>query len=144
MDRTLRATLSDHRKASHTFRKRAALWTAAAALAGFAAPALAGSDASTRLVNCGAESCLLITGHRDDPAAIVSINGQAVSVQGKRGWRVSLPVETVRQWSAPDAREIEVSLRNPATQAETSDSVDLPIGLLGNLTDLSSLEVSIN
>lgn len=139
MDRTLRAAPPHHRLSRH-----AALLAGAIALASLAAPAGAASGTSAKLVSCGAQSCLLITGHRDDPASIVTINGQAVSVEGKRGWRVSLPVETVRQLSAPYAREIEVSLRDPATQSETSDSVDLPVGLLGGLTDLSALEVSIN
>jgi len=124
-------------------RRRAALCAAAIVLAGSAAPALAETSASARLVSCGSESCLLVSGHRDDPSAEVSINGQAVAVEGKRGWRVSLPVATVRQWSAPYAREIEVSLRDPATAAESTAFVDLPVGLLGKLTDLSALEISI-
>jgi len=49
----------------------------------------------------------------------------------------------VRSWSAPYAREIEVSLRDPATLRETVAAVDLPIGLLGGVTDLAALEVSI-
>jgi hypothetical protein len=109
----------------------------------FASPAMASTETNTRLVRCGDQSCLLIRGHREDPASIVSINGQAVSVEGGHGWRVRVPVDTVRQWSAPAAREIEVSLRDPETQRETTDSVDLPVGLLGNLTDLASLEISV-
>ena len=109
----------------------------------FASPAMASTETSTRLVRCGAQNCLLIKGHREDSASTVSINGRAVSVEGGRGWQVRVPVDTVREWSAPAAREIEVSLRNPETQRETTDSVDLPIGLLGNLTDLASLEISV-
>lgn len=122
---------------------RRALVLLGIAAAGFASPAIAGSEPSTRVVRCGEQSCLQISGHRNDPASVVRINGQVVTVDGNRGWRVSLPVETVRQWSAPFAREIEISLRDPATQLETTSSVDLPIGLLGGLTDLSVLEVSV-
>jgi hypothetical protein len=127
----------------HGFRKRAFALAAAIAAVSFASPAAASPEMSTKLIRCGAESCLVITGHRDNPAAVVSINGQAVSVEGNHGWRARVPVETVRQWSSPSAREIEVSLRDPDTQTETTDSVDLPIGLLGNLTNLASLEVSV-
>ncbi|KPL68437.1 hypothetical protein SZ64_10110 [Erythrobacter sp. SG61-1L] len=109
--------------------------------ANLATPAMAASETSTRLVNCGEQSCLMVSGHRDDPSAIITINGQPVSVEGERGWRVRVPVDTVRAWSAPNARTIEVTLLDPGTLQETSASVDLPIGLLGNLTDLAVLEV---
>lgn len=144
MDRSpLAAPASNRRISAHRFRKRAAVLAGILALSGFASPAMGSQDASTRLVRCGAESCLLVTGHRDDPSAIVSINGQVVNVEGRRGWKVSVPVATVREWSAPYAREIEVSLRDPATQQETAASVDLPIGLLGGVTELAALEVSV-
>ena len=71
----------------------------------------------------------------------VSINGQEVAVEGKYDWRVRVPVETVRGWSAPYARTIEVSLRDPQTQLDATADVDLPIGLLGTLTDLAALEI---
>lgn len=119
--------------------------TWAAALAGaivigsFASPAMAARQPSARLVSCGDESCLLVTGHRQDPAAAVSINGREVPVEGERRWRARLPVETVRSWSAPHARTIEVSLGN----SESGTSVELPLGLLGNVTDLAVLEVRV-
>ena len=112
-------------------------------VAGLASPAMAAPEPSTKLVSCGTESCLLISGHREDPASTVSINGQEVSVTGKHRWRVSVPVATVRQLAAPYARTIEVSLRQPGTQQETFATADLPIGLLGHVTTLASLEVSL-
>ena len=115
----------------------------ALAVACVSAPALAGSEPSTKVVECGEESCLLVSGYRADPAAIVSINGQTVAVEGRNGWRVRVPVDTVREWSAPHARTIDVSLRDPRTQAETVASVDLPIGLLGHITDLAALEITV-
>jgi hypothetical protein len=96
---------------------------------------MAASRPATRLVSCQSESCLLVSGHRDDPAAIVRINGHAVPVEGKRDWRARLPLSAVRQWSAPYARTIEISVPGAQTSA------DLPIGLLGHVTDLSSLDV---
>jgi hypothetical protein len=116
---------------------RPAVASLIAVMIGIASPAAA-AEPSTRVVRCGEDSCLQITGRRDDPALTVSINGRTVAVEGERSWRVHLPVETVREWSAPYARTIEVS------QGETSASVDLPIGLLGGVTDLSSLVISVH
>ena len=115
----------------------------AIAIASLASPAMASSDPRSKLVRCGNESCLKVSGHRDDPKAIVSINGHQVSVKGRRDWKVRLPVETVRQWSLPRARTIMVSYRDPDTHFETSSAADLPIGLLGHRGDLASLVVSV-
>ena len=123
---------------------RSAAVALAVAFASLASPAAASPEASARLIRCGTESCLLITGHRDDPASAVSINGLPVPVKGRGSWRLTVPVETVRQWSAPYAREIEIALRDPATQRETTENVDLPIGLLGNVTTLALLEVRVD
>lgn len=98
-------------------------------------PAMAGSEPATRLVSCHAESCVEVTGHRDDPASTVSINGHPVAVAGRHTWRVRLPVETVRQWSPPFSRSIEVAVLGIQT------SVPLPIGLLGHTTDLAALVI---
>ena len=105
-------------------------------------PAMAASELTTRLIRCGEQSCLQINGRRGDPAATVSINGHDVPFEGEHSWRVRLPVEVVRQWSAPYARTIEVSLHDTETQREAIASVDLPIGLLGGVTDLASLVIS--
>lgn len=90
----------------------------------------------TRLVDCEAGSCLLVTGHRADPASAVRINGHAVTAKGTRKWKVSVPVETLRNWSAPYARTITVSVADTRTRAL------LPIGLLGYDKDLAFLTVS--
>jgi hypothetical protein len=107
-------------------------------------PALAESKPSTRLVTCGTDSCLLVTGHRQSADAEVRINGHPVVVQGERSWRVRLPVSTVREWSAPFARKIEVSSYNPAMSTPASHAAKLPIGLLGHVPDLASLVITLN
>lgn len=136
------ATAERYRPATGTgFRKRALTLIGATVTWGLASPATAAP--STKLVRCGAETCLRIAGHREDPASIVSINDHVVPVEGKRGWRIDLPVEVVREWSAPYARTIDVSLQDPETQRETNATVDLPIGLLGLATNLASLVVSV-
>src|SRR5687767_11893734 len=73
----------------------------AAMIGSLASPATAASEPSTKLIRCAEQDCLQISGRRADPAAIISINGHAVPVEGEHRWRVRLPVEVVRQWSAP-------------------------------------------
>ena len=109
-----------------------ALLSAALASSGSAA------EPKTRVVACKAGSCLLVTGRRADGASLVNINGHAVAVEGSRKWRVSLPVDTVREWSAPYARTITV-----AVGTDASAEADLPIGLLGHAEDLAMLIVSV-
>lgn len=108
---------------------------AAALVAACATPAAA--ETRTRLVDCEAGSCLLVTGHRADAALAVSINGHAVAVQGARKWRVSVPVETLREWSAPLARSITIAVAGYETQAA------LPIGLFGHAENLAFLTISV-
>jgi hypothetical protein len=113
---------------------------AAIAAAGLASPALAGSEPSTRVVQCRSGSCLQVSGHRDDAAASVSLNGHAVVVEGARNWRVLVPVQTVREWSEPRARTITVAVAD--TPARTEAEADLPIGLLGHSENLAVLYIS--
>lgn len=128
---------------SSRLRRRIAGLICAIAIGSTASTAMAASEAKSKVIRCGTENCLLVSGHRDDPASIVSINGHPVAAEGKRRWQVRLPVETVREWSAPHARSIEISLLDPETRSTTIASVDLPIGLLGHVTDLAVLEISI-
>lgn len=115
-------------------RTRIALALGAILTAALATPAAA--ETRTRLVDCEAGSCLLVTGHRDDAASTVRINGHAVTAKGARKWRVSVPLETLRQWAAPYARTITVSV------ADTQTEAILPIGLLGHAEDLAFLTIS--
>ncbi|CDO35148.1 hypothetical protein [Novosphingobium sp. KN65.2] len=114
-------------------RIRNALALTAILAAGISTPVLA--EPQTRLVDCEAGSCLLVTGRRGDAGSVVRINGHAVAAQGGRQWRVSLPVETLRDWSAPYARTITVSVADMPSQAT------LPIGLLGHVNNLDHLVV---
>ncbi|MCW4462941.1 hypothetical protein OK349_14595 [Sphingomonas sp. BT-65] len=111
--------------------------------AALASPASAGDGPKTRLVDCEAGSCLLVTGRRAHTASTVTINGHAVSVEGARKWRVRLPVETLRKWSVPYARTITVSVIDARMRAESSAEADLPIGLLGHVENLAMLVVRV-
>lgn len=115
---------------------------AAIIVASLASPAMAASEPSTRVVACRSGSCLLVSGHRDNAASAVSINGHVVPVEGKRDWRVRLPVETVREWSLPMARTIAIAFIDAETRVETAADADLPIGLLGHAENLAWLVVS--
>ena len=109
----------------------------AAGPAGFSSPACAATEPRTRVVACETGSCLLVTGRRTNAASMVSINGRAVSAEGARNWRVRVPVDTVRKWSAPFARTIVVSVVDAGTRTDATAEVDLPIGLLGQVEDLT-------
>jgi len=111
-------------------------------IVGFSSPAYAAAQPRTRLVPCEAGSCLLVTGHRASAASAVNINGRGVSAEGARRWRVRVPVDTVRAWSAPFARTITVSVVDAETRTDAIAEVDLPIGLLGQAENLVSLVVS--
>jgi len=93
-------------------------------------------------VACEAGSCLLVTGHRANAASAVSINGRTVPADGARKWRVRVPVDTVREWSAPFARTITISVVDAETRTDATAEVDLPIGLLGQVENLALLVVS--
>ena len=108
-----------------------------AGLAGFSSPACAATEPRTRVVACETGSCLLVTGRRTNTASMVSINGRTVSAEGARKWRVLVPVDTVRKWSAPFARTIVVSVVDAGTRTDATAEVDLPIGLLGQVEDLT-------
>lgn len=104
-------------------------------------PSAQAGEPRTRVVDCKAESCLVVTGRRPNAAAPVSINGHDVAAEGARKWRVRVSVETIRAWSAPLARSITVSV---ATGAERRDfDTRLPIGLLGQPENLALLEISL-
>jgi len=122
--------------------RQLALAAATTVLGSLASPASAAEEPRAKLVNCGAESCLRIAGTRESLSSVVAINGHVVPAEGRRSWKIDLPIEMVREWSAPHARTMEVSLHDPATQRATKAEVDLPIGLLGGVTDLAMLLVS--
>ncbi|MFN3474373.1 MAG: hypothetical protein ACK4ZW_10040 [Blastomonas sp.] len=102
-----------------------------------AAPAMAADAPATRLVGCGSQSCLLVTGKRDDGLDPVRINGHQVDVTGTRKWRVRVPVATVRAWSAPHAQSISVEVGPVAHEPR------LPVGMLGPKRDLAMLVVRV-
>jgi len=107
-----------------------------------APPAFAVSGSTTRIVRCDPGNCLLVSGHRDNAGLEVRISGHAVKVEGRRSWRTRVPLDAVRDWSAPFARTVEITLYNPESQSVLHDQAILPIGLMGH-TELASLIVGV-
>jgi hypothetical protein len=138
-NRSSRTALAD-RKAS--LRRRPMMMAIVLFAGSLATPATAATEPSAKLVRCGVESCLRVSGERGSAAALVKINGHVVPAEGERSWKIDLPLDTVRAWSTLHARTIEVSLDDPRTDDGGSARVDLPIGLLGGVSNLASLVVS--
>lgn len=126
---------------SSSRRRNFAIALAGATLSAAMAPSAFAAGPATRLVSCGQDACLQISGHRASRSSEVSINGHRVAVEGGRSWRLRLPLKTVREWSVPLARSVDVVLHDPRTGAGSTIAADLPIGLLGHATDLAVLEV---
>ncbi|AOR79023.1 hypothetical protein BV97_01710 [Novosphingobium resinovorum] len=116
-------------------RRMAIMMVAAASFTIGTSNAMAASGPATKLVPCGESSCLQVSGHRSDPSSPVHINGRPVTVEGGKAWKVVLPLQTVRVWSAPIARTIAVSVSD--ADAPGTQQADLPIGLLGHVTELA-------
>lgn len=114
---------------------------AATVIALSAQPAWAGSGNKARLVSCDQSDCLLVSGSRADPGMLVRVNGHPVEAKGGRDWKVLLPVQDVRAWSLPGAREITVTTTQPGTNDPVTNQVDLPIGMLGSITELAYLVI---
>lgn len=108
-----------------------------------AAPSLAVAHpaTSTRLISCGDGDCLSIRGHRTSRDALIRVNGHAVAADGGASWRVTLPLATVRDWSAPVARTVQVAVEGPAGTRGDDETVRLPVGLLARRIELASLTV---
>jgi len=106
-----------------------------------ASTANAAPEPKARLVSCGSESCLLVTGHRKAADSLVSINNRLVTVEGRRAWHVRMPLAAVRELTSPYARSIEVTVARADGHEEWSEDASLPIGLLGH-RNLATLVVS--
>lgn len=115
----------------------------AVVFAGIGTIAHAAPATSAKLVGCGDESCLLVSGYRDNPDTPVKINGRSVMVEGGKSWEHRMPLTVLREWAEPHARSIDVSLQSASMQSDDVAEVKLPIGLLGNTTALDSIRVSV-
>ena len=97
-------------------------------------------DGTARLRHCGTATCVVLTGVRAGRADVVTVAGHPVAVQGARRFEAEVPVDTIRDWSAPFARTVALATVGRDGEIATRE-VRLPIGLLGHVTELASLEV---
>ena len=106
-----------------------------------AAPALAEPVTSARLVHCGADSCLRLTGYRPRATSVVRIGGQDLAVEGDRRWQATVPLATARRWPIARGYALRVVFADPEAGTERSETVPLPPGALGTRTEIASLVV---
>jgi hypothetical protein len=111
------------------------------ALAALALPGLAAAAPDARLVHCGAATCLRLTGSRADAAVLVRVAGRVVPVEGARSWRVDLPLAATVGIADPSGQTVTITLADPRTGAERTDTAILPPGALGRPVALASLTV---
>lgn len=104
-----------------------------------AVPAAAATQA--RLVHCGAETCLRLEGRRPDPAVAVRVGGRELPVEGERAWQATLPMSQARELASGRGERLMLTLVDPHTGIETSESVAAPPGALGPHIELASLVV---
>ena len=105
-------------------------------------PSLAKDTPETRLVSCGKDSCLMISGRRDHAGQSVSVNGVEIPSDGADRWRVVLPIETVRALCEPRANSLQVTITDNVSGRAAVREARLPVGLLGDSSLLDSIEVT--
>jgi len=104
-------------------------------------PASMALAAQARLVRCGAETCLRVTGNRSSSAVAVRIAGQDLAVEGNRAWRVTVLLPTARDWPGALDGTLRLTLVDIATRIETAETAAVPPGALGRHVELATLIV---
>ncbi|MDE0880887.1 MAG: hypothetical protein OSB00_19855 [Sphingomonas bacterium] len=125
----------------HFLPLRSVIARSTSGLIAIAVPAAAIAAPRTTLVQCGAESCLRVTGKRAHIGVRVIIAGQMIPVKGGRSWRATLPLALAR--SATNARgdRLMITQIDPHTNGEVVKSVAVPPGAMGKRIALTTLEV---
>ncbi|WP_298690372.1 hypothetical protein [uncultured Sphingomonas sp.] len=97
--------------------------------------------AQARLVHCGSDTCLRVSGRRANAAVAVRIAGQNFVVEGIHAWRVTVPLRVARDWRRATDGTLPVSLSDAATGIETVDPAVPPPGALERRVELATLIV---
>ena len=121
--------------------QRLSLTITAGAILSAAAPAAAEHPASARLVHCGAETCLRLSGQRDEADTRVQVDGRDLPVTGARSWQATVPLAQARAWRLTRGYAVPVTLIDRASGAERTSPVAVPPGALGARVELASLIV---
>lgn len=109
---------------------------------GVVAPGGAAAATRARLVHCGGETCVEVSGKRPHAGVAVRIAGRAVRVAGATSWRATLPFSTARGGVDASGAMLMVTLVDPATGSEQVQTAMLPPGALGRPVELATLVVS--
>jgi hypothetical protein len=94
-----------------------------------------------RLVHCGNETCLRISGRRLHSAVAVRIDGRDLAVEGERNWHTTVPLTAARDWTNVSGDTLTLIMADTRTGTETSTAVSLPPGALGKHIELATLVV---
>lgn len=94
-----------------------------------------------RLVHCGDETCLRISGRRSHSAVIVQIAGHDLAVEGEHAWRTTVPLRTARGWVNRSGDMLMLTLADTQAGTERIDAVALPPGALGKRVELATLVI---
>jgi hypothetical protein len=113
----------------------------AGAILSAALPAAAERPAGARLVHCGAETCLRLSGQRDGVGIAVQVDGRDLPVTGERSWQATVPLAEARTWRLTRGYAVPVTLVDRAGGAERTVAVAVPPGALGARVELASLIV---
>jgi hypothetical protein len=106
------------------------------------APAQAERQTRARLVSCGENSCLRLSGYRARGDMVVRIGEHDLSVEGDRAWQATVPLDVARAWPIARNYAVRVTLVDPDAGTERVETVMLPPGALGSRTEIASLIIS--
>jgi hypothetical protein len=101
--------------------------------------ALAATQA--RLVHCGSDTCLRLSGHRPNPGVAIRVAGHDLPVEGGNAWHATLPIATARDWASASGATMLLTLADERTGRDGSEVVALPPGALGRRIEIASLMV---
>ncbi len=106
-----------------------------------ALPAHAEHAPQGRLVHCGQDTCLRLSGRRQRPEVVIEVGGQDLAVTGRRDWVVTIPLWRARQWVQSFGDPLTLTDFDPQSNAVRTTKVLLPPGALGRHVELASLVV---
>ena len=105
-------------------------------------PVQAGQSARARLVSCGENTCMRLSGYRPRTAMVVRIGGHDIAVAGDRAWEAAVPLAVARTWPTTRNYAVRLALVDPDARTEQVETVMLPPGSLGSRTEIASLTIS--
>ncbi|WP_353467670.1 hypothetical protein [Sphingomonas faeni] len=106
------------------------------------APAHAERQTRARLVSCGENSCLRLSGYRALATMVVRVGEHDLSVEGDRAWQATVPLDIARAWPIARNYALRVAFVDPDAGTKRVETVMLPPGSLGARTQIASLIVS--